>query len=244
MILERFNTIVFVGDDIAQSIYAAFNILLREDLALGSLKYWAMTDEGWTRCKCDNQFVNSECQGYAINSRDDLKKNEAGKRKGSPYICEKIPHAYIAMDSIPAPAALAASFKDMMYSKPNPWQPSPMIFSFSHGSSLDVPTTTRALEEWTGLATAAERNIPMLFLGPPAVGLNKTAEMAPENGNLALWQYLEQMSPIAKEKHFDVLSLYNLTLQASTADGEHFGEEVALVEAMMILNWLSKLETS
>lgn len=148
------------------------------------------------------------------------------------------------MDSVPASAASVSTFKDMMYSKPNPWQPSPMIFSFGHGSSLGVPTTIRALEEWTSLATAAERNIPMLFLGPPSIGLNNTVGTTPEGENFAVWQYLEQMSPVAKEKHFDVLSLYNLTLQASTADGEHSGEKVALVEAMVILNWLSKLETS
>lgn len=88
MILERFNSIVFVGDDIAQSIYAAFNVLLREDFALGSLKYWAMTDEGWTRCKCDSQFVDTECRGYAVKSKDDLKMNEASERKGSPYFCD------------------------------------------------------------------------------------------------------------------------------------------------------------
>ncbi len=119
-----------------------------------------------------------------------------------------------------------------------------MIFSFGHGSLFDVPNTTRALDEWTSLATGAERNIPMLFLGPPAFGLNKNTETTLESGNVGVWHYLEQMSPIAKEKHFDVLSLYNLTLQASTADGVHFGERIALVEAMMIINWLSKLETS
>lgn len=84
----------------------------------------------------------------------------------------------------------------------------------------------------------------MLFLGPPAFSTHRSTGTAPENKNLAVWQYLEKMAPIAREKHFDVLSLYNLTLQASSVDGEHFGEKVALVEAMMIINWLSKLETS
>lgn len=119
-----------------------------------------------------------------------------------------------------------------------------MIFSFGHGSAFDTTTTTRALDEWTSLATAAERNIPMLFLGPPAFGTHKSAGTPPAKGNLAVWQYLEEMAPISKEKHFDVLSLYNLTVQASTTDGEHFGERVALVQAMMIINWLSKLESS
>lgn len=132
----------------------------------------------------------------------------------------------------------------MVFAKPNPWQPSPIIFSLSHLSSFDVTTTTRALDEWTDLSIAAERNVPMLFLGPPAFGLHKSATTKPESGNSAVWQYTEEMAPIAKQKHFDVLSLYNLTVQASSTDGEQFGEKVALVEAMMVLNWLSKLETS
>lgn len=88
MLLERFNAVVFIGDDIAQSIYSAFNILLREDLALGSLQQWLMTEEERARCKCNNQFIDNDCRGHAIKSIDEVKKNEAGDRKGSPYFCE------------------------------------------------------------------------------------------------------------------------------------------------------------
>ena len=119
-----------------------------------------------------------------------------------------------------------------------------MIFSLSHGSNLDVSTTTQALDEWTALARAAERNIPMLFLGPRAFGVNKTTGTPPAEGNVAVWHYQEQMAGIAMNNYFDILSLYNLTVQATSPDGEHYGERVALVEAMMIMNWLSKLETS
>lgn len=84
----------------------------------------------------------------------------------------------------------------------------------------------------------------MLFLGPPAFGINKSPSTAPKEGNFAVWNYHTLVAPAAKEKHFDVLSLYNLTLQASSVDGEKFGEKVALVEAMMVINFLSKLDTS
>ncbi len=99
------------------------------------------------------------------------------------------------------------------------------------------------MEEWYALAIGAERNIPMLFVGPPAVGINQSSTV-PKGGNSAIWQYQEQVNGIAKQNHFDVLGLYNLTMQASTPDGSHFGERVALVEAMMVINWLSKLDTS
>ena len=97
--------------------------------------------------------------------------------------------------------------------------------------------TTRALDEWLALALATERNIALLFLTPPAIG-------SPES-NMAAWQFHQRMSAVAKQKHVDVLGLYNLTLQASSMEGGlNFGERVGLVEAMMIVNWLSKLETS
>jgi hypothetical protein len=111
-----------------------------------------------------------------------------------------------------------------------------VIFSFGHASSFDIENSTKALDEWLALALAAERNVPILFLSTPAIG-------SPES-NVATWQYHQRMSTIAKLKHVDILGLYNMTLQASTPDGAHFGERVALTEAMMIINWLSKLETS
>jgi hypothetical protein len=260
MILERFNTIVIIGDELAQSVYTAFNILLREDLALGGLQQWIMSDQDRMDCKCDNQFSNPECSGYAIKNRGEVKKNEGADRKGSPYFCARkslfpsyqvfnsrcvgIPHAYIRVESVPASTTLQTLFKDLTYSRPNPWQPTPLIFSFSHATSFDVETTRRAMEEWYALATGAERNTPMLFLSLPAFGINKAPGTAPKKGNAAVWNYQEQVSRLSKENHFDVLSLYNLTIQASSPDGEHFGEKVALVEAMMVINWLSKLDTS
>lgn len=87
MILSRFNAITFVGDGLAQSIYAALNTLLREDLALGGLQQWIMSDEDKVKCRCHGQFLNIECQRFAIKSSEDVKKNEGGGRKGSPYFC-------------------------------------------------------------------------------------------------------------------------------------------------------------
>jgi hypothetical protein len=262
MILERFNTIVFVGGELVQSVYAALNILLREDLALGGLQQWIMSGQDRMNCKCDNQFLNQDCIGYAIKNREEVKKNEdVGDRKGSPYFCARkslflhhvvylltvdigIPHAYIRVETVPASITSQTLFKDLTYSRPNPWQPSPLIFSFSHASSFNIETTRRAMEEWYALATGAERNIPMLFLGPRAFGLNKPLGTVPKEGNAAVWRYQDQVSGIAKENHIEILGLYNLTMQASTPNGERFGEKVALVEAMMVINWLSKLDTS
>jgi hypothetical protein len=86
MILERFNAITFIGDNTAQSIYTAFNIILREDLAFGGLQQWLMNEQDRAACKCENQFLNGDCLGYALKSIEEVKKN----RKESPYYCERM----------------------------------------------------------------------------------------------------------------------------------------------------------
>ena len=88
MTLERFNSITFVGDYITESIYAAFNILLREDLAFGALKQWSMSEEDLASCKCNNQFLNRDCLGYVVKSIDDVKMNQAADQNRSPYFCQ------------------------------------------------------------------------------------------------------------------------------------------------------------
>ena len=70
----------------------------------------------------------------------------------------------------------------------------------------------------------------MLFLGGHATKDTSEKTQA-ENAKMAM------------EKHWEVLGLYNLTLQASVVDGEGFGMGVAFVEAMIVVNWLSKVSS-
>ncbi len=89
MIMERFNAIVFLGDDIVQTIYAAFNILLREDLVLGSLQHSLMNQQEKYDCKCDNQFLDLGCLQYAIKAQGDTPNNMIRNGKESPYFCKR-----------------------------------------------------------------------------------------------------------------------------------------------------------
>jgi len=84
----------------------------------------------------------------------------------------------------------------------------------------------------------------MLFLGPHAPGLTNPAQNTSKNRDSAAWEFHEQMKDMVKGKHAEGLGLWNLMVQAGNNGGLGFGENVALVEAMMIINWLSKLETS
>ena len=80
---------MFIGDDIARSVYLGFNSLLREDLAHGGLQSWnLMSDQDRESCKCDNQFLD-ECAPFGIKSSEELKKNGGVGQGGSPYYCER-----------------------------------------------------------------------------------------------------------------------------------------------------------
>ena len=89
MILERFNTVVFIGDKVTQSIYTAFNVLIREDLALGGLQRSKMSEVNQTACKCDNQFLNGDCLKYGIKSSEYDKENQMRDQKAVDIFCHR-----------------------------------------------------------------------------------------------------------------------------------------------------------
>lgn len=94
MILERFDAVVFIGDDLMKHVYAAFNMFLRQDLAIGSLKQWEMTEADRDLCKCDNQITRPECAKYSIGNSEDLKKNDHGSGHTSSYYCDRRAHSH------------------------------------------------------------------------------------------------------------------------------------------------------
>ena len=89
MILERFDAVVFIGDDSLKQIYAAFNMLLREDLALGSLKMWELNESQRGACKCDNQLTKPECSSHVITESETEKGKGDGVGHGRPFYCER-----------------------------------------------------------------------------------------------------------------------------------------------------------
>ena len=80
MILERFDAIVFIGDTSLKYIYAAFNMLLRENIATGGLKQWDFTEGERAACRCNNQLMKPECSMH-INT-DSQAVNSHGHRTG------------------------------------------------------------------------------------------------------------------------------------------------------------------
>lgn len=89
MILDRFDAVVFVGDDMLQHIYAAFNMLLRENIAWGGLKQWNLKDSERDSCRCDNQIMKGECASHIVTSSSEVRENDGGSSYRSPYYCDR-----------------------------------------------------------------------------------------------------------------------------------------------------------
>ncbi|KAI9871920.1 MAG: hypothetical protein M1830_002291 [Pleopsidium flavum] len=244
MILDRFDAIVFIGDDMLQHVYTAFNILLRENIALGGLKQWEMSESERNTCRCDNQFIKSECSKHTITSSEQVDKNDGGSGHRNPYFCNRTPHIYLPITTSPAPTPLHTTFTTLLTTHPSSYKPIPVIHSLTLSTSLSWPSTTSSMTEWLALADATTRNVPFLWLGPVAAGHLKPPGQILSQGNNALWHFTVEMAKEARRREMDALGLYNLTLQAGSWDGSSYGERVALVQAMMVVNWLSRLESS
>ena len=89
MILDRFDSIVFIGDETLRHIYSAFNMLLRENIALGALRQWDMKESERETCRCANQLTRPECLAYSLSDSQAVSLNDAGSGHSSPYYCDR-----------------------------------------------------------------------------------------------------------------------------------------------------------
>jgi hypothetical protein len=240
MILERFDDVIFIGDSSLQTIYNGFNILLREDLSTGALKSWEMTPELLASCRCDNQFKTPSCAKYFITSSDEVSENTPSL--GSSYACSRYPHTFVPITG-PASRETKILLQSRMPPKPRtnaPYRAIPIIHSLAPSTSI-LDAATDSLLEIEALADSSKRKTPMLWIGPTAAG---HIEIKGRKGNQEIWDFDAAMAGVARKNHVDVLKMWNMTVQANSFDGLRFGEKVAVTQAMMVVNWLSRLESS
>ena len=260
MILERFDGIVFIGDDMLRTIYAAFNMLLRENIDFGGLKQWELDDQTRDNCRCDDQLTRPECVKNIVSSSEDVAANDANKAgHRAPYYCNRktcfkasfscissdphtgYPHFYLPITGSPSSDEMHDRFTTLLKNDPDSYKPIPVIHTIGLSTSLSWPLATASMDEWLGLADASGKNVPFLWVGPNAAGHLKPPGQILNQGNNALWHYTVEMAKEAQSRDVDALGMYNLTLQASSWDGSGYGLKVALVQAMMVSNDLVKL---
>ena len=239
MILERFDSIVFVGDYSLQAIYNGFNILLRQDLTSGAMRTWDMDKDTQHQCRCDNQFIVQSCVEKFVTSSDDVARNTP--EHGSPYACHRTKHGFLQINNSPAPGDVVEKFRKLVPRVPRSnYKPVPVVHSLSP-STIPFETASKSLLEFLDLADDSKRKTPMLWLGPSAAG---HIDIHNRKGNQEIWDFDKHMAKIAEENDIEVLKMWNMTVQANSWDGMRFGEKVAITQAMMVINWLSRLESS
>ena len=235
-ILERFDGLIFIGDEYLEMIYSGFNILLRQDLALGALNLETMDHNLQNECRCNNQYVKPDCRQHYL-----LESSSQEEHAGSLYFCKRLGHALLKLDSSqPSPVTLE-KFKQLAPKTPrSQYRPIPIIHSLGP-STVSASDATASLLKFVELADESERNTPILWIGPTAAG---HLELKGRKGNQDIWDFDRKVAAAAREKDVDVLGMWNLTVQASSWDGMRFSEKVAITQAMMVMNWLSRLESS
>lgn len=72
-----------------QHVYSAFNMLLRENIAIGGLKQWNLKDNERVSCRCDGQIMNGECAFHTVTSSAEIRENDGGSGHRSPYYCDR-----------------------------------------------------------------------------------------------------------------------------------------------------------
>ncbi|THC89466.1 hypothetical protein EYZ11_011091 [Aspergillus tanneri] len=245
-ILHKFDGVVFVGDKSLADVYAGLNILLRENMEVGSLKEWQIDEELGYKCSCDSQFTDASCLPLRIASSDELYEQE-GKTTQSPYICPTLSdadqtchsgiyHSFVTTTGSPASKSHHENFRQFITEAGEKKKPIPVIHSLSLSTSYSLPIAKDSMDEWVALARSSGRTTPFLWVGPTAPGHQRPPG---DNVHAKSWQYTLDTTKAAHSRQMDVLGMYNATLQADSWDGVHYGEKVALMQAMMIINWLS-----
>lgn len=243
---------MFVGDDALANVYAGFNILVRENLVLGALKDWEMGSEYRDSCRCESQFTDKSCWPLRITASDQFPSHDdsnacstcrfsSAHPQHSSLNFEKennctdktvtaTPHAFFSSTGSPIAKTAHERFHRLVAQGAGRKKPLPVVHGLSHSTSYSLSTAQASMDEWLAMAKPTGRNTPFLWIGPTAPGHQKK----PAEDNTSVWQYAIDTAQAAQSRDMDVLGMYNATLQAESWDGTHFGEKVALTQAMMV----------
>lgn len=220
------------------SIYGAINVLLRQDLALGALDVSTMDQASKDNCRCVNQFVKQDCRQHFVEGAERAMQSE---QAGRPYFCNRLKHAFIKVDSGNPSLVAVEKFKQLAPKAPRSrYRPIPIIHSLAP-STMSTTDAATSLVKFVELADDSDRNTPMLWIGPTAAG---HIELKGRKGNQEIWDYHRKMASVAEDNDVEILEMWNMTVQATSWDGMRFGEKVAITQAMMVMNWLSRLQSS
>ena len=263
IILERLNSLIFLGDNMLRDIYGAFNILLRGNLALGALSQWEMDDQKLCSipftspfnlvelifqhrrkaCRCDAQFTNTDCHEHFVNNSTSIMSHDHLSRHPSPFFCPSATspeHSYIPITSFPIPPiALKDVASIFLRLKTNPSRKTiPIIFHVGLSLLFSWPQTADMM---SSIASVLEEVAPntkykpiVLWLNPAAAGHLKPPGSILQQGNEAIWGFSQEMEQEARRRGWEVLGMWNATVQEQSWDGSNYGNAFVKYDILIV----------
>jgi len=98
-----------------------------------------------------------------------------------------------------------------------------------------------ALPAYFAPGMPGSRAFPRMFMLPHAQSYEKPEKYLVGQSNLVEMRHAMEIEPWVRERGFDALGTFNLTVQAHSPDGTHANYENNLVKVQMVLNWLDML---
>lgn len=262
-ILSRFDNIFMLGDSMVRHLAQSVNVFIREDLVSGARATWTPGNPAELDCHCHTLWDNHTCaaEGFAIVGTEELmlKDPDSVRCKGN------LPRV-VFMSSVldpPQPAEIDF-FKESVRSGMKPGK-SRSAYVFGQGGWNDF--TFDHTQHWMRIYEGAlndpnnfpseykdadlperlppklkTRAYPRLYMGPNAQGLNKPIIWVGNQNNIKLMNFERQMRDWLVPRGWDMIGIFNLTIQSESTDGTHATMESNLVKTMMFFNWLDSLE--
>lgn len=246
-IMDRFSHVFLLGDSLMRHVTNALFILLRADLGFGGLTDWDMPrneEKGVTTdddCKCSHQFDKHECSNAVIYSYDWLAGNSSSSCGSRSFDV-----THVKLLQWPLSDIDLMSITDSLPAE-QPGKPYAFIYHHSFWNNVNVSETTSWIDQINGhlqstMPWLTSALFPRLFMTANAGGLSKGLFYMMAQGNQALGTFEKSIEPILRQRDMDFLGCFNMSVQSTQPDGTHASMQTNLLKAMMVMNWLDKLD--
>ncbi|KAK9238473.1 hypothetical protein V1525DRAFT_341545 [Lipomyces kononenkoae] len=249
-ILSRFDRVLFVGDAMMRHVVGALHVLVRENLGYGAVTAWNFRPDERDTCFCQGQFDPLKCSVQGIFASDDVARFDPASLRcaAGPAGAFSI-QTHVITTHPPTDAELARLGDALAYasssSSSSSRGPVALVYGHGHHNDLNVDATAG----WLGaiqhtiadqLPDAVARA--QLFVTPGGFGPEMYDVDVVRHGSKALSLFETAMADVCRQNQIDLLGTVNATTQTTLTDGKHSDIRTNLLKAMMVLNWLDKVD--
>ncbi|GAQ80802.1 hypothetical protein KFL_000630040 [Klebsormidium nitens] len=248
-ILSTFDSVLIIGDSFERQLTGGFFMVLRDNFVNGALKQWEFEGQPDITefCQGEQQFDERACRPFWVHSTRDF----AGRT------AELSAEVHVHWLNFMCPGVRPPQL-DFLH-----WRhPTFMNDKWLRAHLLDHPRTVvlhgvglhMDLNATLTIDTHLRRILPLLEASPQAEhvwiarhapGRNKPAQFLQTQGteatlrfNDALQRFFEARTRAQGRPRVPVFETYNLTVEATSFDGSHYGQQVNVEKAQLLLTYL------